>query len=128
MIGEALDFVARAALAAPFLISGVDKAVNQSVAAKEIEMLAGEIQLPVSKHIALMLIVVVQIIGSGMLLVAPLAAWGAIVLIAFLVPVTFVVHRFWSSAQVERRAKLDHFLLNVAIGGGLALVAARAIP
>lgn len=62
--------------------------------------------------------------GSGLALgVAPRAC--ALALTAALVPTTAVGHAFWEVDDPARRsAKLNSFLANVAIIGGLTLVAA----
>ncbi|MFT3694440.1 MAG: DoxX family protein [Kofleriaceae bacterium] len=50
--------------------------------------------------------------------------WGAIALIAFLVPVTVMMHAFWRTGDPIQRA---HFVKNVAlIGGCLILASGRA--
>jgi putative oxidoreductase len=48
---------------------------------------------------------------------------GALLLILFLVPVTLLYHAFWLYEGARRDAQLVHFLKNLAILGGLTLVA-----
>jgi putative oxidoreductase len=68
---------------------------------------------------------VVQLAG-GMLLVCgsvALAAVGCLLLAGFLVPATFIGHRFWAAAEEARRPQLVNFLKNAAIIGGLLCLA-----
>ena len=65
-------------------------------------------------------------LAAGGTLVA-LGLWadlGAVILVAFLVPVAFVIHPFWRFSGAERAGEQAVFLKDVALGGAaLALVA-----
>ena len=64
-------------------------------------------------------------IGGALLVLAGFhARLGALLLILFLVPTTFVFHNFWASQGPQRIADLLQFLKNLAILGGLLLVGA----
>lgn len=50
---------------------------------------------------------------------------GAIMVLAFLVPVTMVMHAFWKYDDAEeRRAQRIHFYKNIALIGGALLIVA----
>jgi putative oxidoreductase len=72
------------------------------------------------------------VIGSGLLMVAGglsvalgwRARLGAWCLVAFLVPTTLVMHRFWGLDDVgAARGELVHFLKNVSLLGAALLIA-----
>lgn len=45
--------------------------------------------------------------------------WGAVALVVFLIPATFIFHGFWGFQGMERQMQMINFLKNVSIGGGL---------
>ena len=64
-------------------------------------------------------------VGGGLALVTGIQAkYAALALALFTVPVTLIFHGFWHADAAEFQNQLNHFLKNVAIAGGLLLVAA----
>jgi len=51
-----------------------------------------------------------------------IAAW---LLFLYLIPVTFLFHNFWALQGAAQQDNMIHFLKNVAIMGGLVIVAAN---
>ena len=51
-----------------------------------------------------------------------IAAW---LLFLYLIPVTFLFHNFWALQGAEQQNNMIHFLKNVAIMGGLVILAAN---
>lgn len=51
-----------------------------------------------------------------------IAAW---LLFLYLIPTTFVFHNFWSMQGMEQQDNMIHLLKNVAIMGGLVILAAN---
>ena len=47
---------------------------------------------------------------------------GAIALILFLIPATFIFHNFWSFDGMEQQTQMIMFMKNLSIMGGLFLV------
>jgi uncharacterized membrane protein YphA (DoxX/SURF4 family) len=123
----AIDTGIRALIASPFLVSALDKTLRPAAAEAEIFSLAvrGGLSVPVGP--ALVAVLAVQWIGGTAMLVPKLAPYGAALLIAFLVPVTFLAHAFWTFPPDERAMKRDHFFGNIAILGGLLSVAVRLL-
>lgn len=120
---DALAFLARALLAATFLVSAIDKTFNPQAAKAEIRTLEGHTQIPLPANVMLALVLLAQW-GGGLAMLHPaIAPVGALILLAFLTPVTFVAHQFWAVPKEMRKQKIDHFLANAAIAGGLLLVA-----
>lgn len=117
------DDIARTLLAATFLVSAADKSLRPGAALAEIRTLAGHTRLRLPDAPILAGVLVAQWSGGVLLLFDATATVGAVILLAFLTPVTFVAHQFWSAPKEKRKEKLDHFLANAAIAGGLVLVA-----
>lgn len=67
--------------------------------------------------------IAVEVLGGLSLLLGLKARWGALVLAAFLVPVTLVFHGFWALEGMERQVQMVSFMKNVGLMGGLLLVA-----
>ncbi len=118
--------MARLLLAGTFLASAIDKSLRPASAIEEIRALGGHVKLPLPGPIVLAAVLAAQWLGGLALLHPASAAPGAMILLAFLLPVTIVAHQFWSAPAAKRKEKLDHFLANAAIAGGLLLVATRS--
>jgi putative oxidoreductase len=68
--------------------------------------------------------IVVEILGGLSVLIGWHARWGAWLLFLYLIPVTLILHNFWAFTGAEQQMQLVNFLKNLAIMGGLLLVAA----
>jgi putative oxidoreductase len=110
----------RILLSVLFLVSGVFKigAYSQTVgysASKGLPM-AG---------VAIACAAVLEIAG-GLAIIAgfqtKIAAW---LLFLYLIPVTFFFHNFWAMQGVEQQQNMINFLKNVAIMGGLVILASN---
>ncbi len=113
-------------LALIFLMSGLGKIGdwNGTVAYME----GAGVPIP---QVLLPIAIAVEIVGALMLIVGFRAQWGACALIVFLIASTYFFHAFWSMPQGttvearQRQEQMIHFMKNVAIAGGLIIVAAR---
>src|SRR5262245_12735618 len=65
-----------------------------------------------------------EVLGGILVLLGLFARWGAVALIVFLVGVTPVFHNFWVEDGPARMNQMQNFMKNVAITGGLLMVAA----
>jgi uncharacterized membrane protein YphA (DoxX/SURF4 family) len=111
----------RAALASPFLASGLLKALDWNSALAEFATLG--IWAP---QITVAAVIATQICGS-LLLVTRRGAWlGAGVLAVFTMLATLIAHPFWLLEGADRVRQLTTFLEHLAIVGGLAAVALLA--
>lgn len=62
----------------------------------------------------------IELVAGIMLILGLRTRFAALILILFLLPVTFIFHDFWNLVDDrERIEQLIHFLSNVAIMGGL---------
>jgi len=74
--------------------------------------------------IFLALSVLIEIGGGMLILFGYKTSWAALVLAAFLVPVTLTIHHFWTYQGEAMASQMTNFLKNLAIIGGLLSLAA----
>ena len=113
--------IARSLLAAIFLISGVRKAMAFSI----VSAMMAKKGFPAA-DVFLVLTIVLEIAGGLMLIANWNARYAAWALAAFTLAAGSIFHdfwNFWGSPQPEFNNQLNHFLKNLAIVGGLVLVA-----
>jgi len=111
--------LARILLAVLFLYSGVMKIAMFSQILPLMQ--AKGFPLP---GMSLGIAVAVELIGAALLIAgyqARLAAWA---LFIYLIPTTLVFHNFWAAQGMEHQTQLVNFLKNLAIMGGLLMIAA----
>ena len=111
--------VSRVMLAGLFVVFGVRKLMAVAGTAGYF----GKIGLPMPE-ILVWLVILVEL-GGGLLLIigwrTRLVAW---ILAAFTLGATFVAHRFWEFDAAQYVPQLTNFMKNLAITGGLLMVAA----
>jgi putative oxidoreductase len=106
-------------LSAIFLMSGFAKITDWSGTAAHMDK-EGMTAIPVFLAGAILLE-----IGGGLLIL--LGLWtrlGAAALIVFLVPATLIFHDFWTFEGQQRQQQMIQFMKNLALMGGLLMVAA----
>ena len=64
----------------------------------------------------------VELLGGLSLLFGYMTRYGAIMLMLFLIPVTYIFHDFWNLSGQVQTEQMIHFLSNLAIFGGLMYV------
>jgi len=109
----------RMMLAAVFVVFGIRKAMAVAGTTKYFATLG----LPMP-DVMVWLVILIEI-GGGLLLIlgwqTRLVAW---ILAAFVVCATFAAHRFWEFDGAQYVPQLTSFMKNLAIVGGLLMVAA----
>jgi putative oxidoreductase len=118
-----LALLARTLLAAIFLISGVRKVLGFGAVAA---MMADK-GFPIAPAF-LVATIALEIIGGVMLIANWHARYAAWALAAFTLAAGSIFHGFWHAAPAAFLNEFNHFLKNVAIVGGLLLVAAQPPP
>jgi putative oxidoreductase len=118
-----LALLARTLLASIFLISGTRKLMGFGMVA---EMMAGK-GFPMAS-VFLMATIALEIVGGVMLIANWNARYAAFALAAFTLAAGAIFHGFWHAAPSAFINEFNHFLKNVAIVGGLLLVAAQPSP
>jgi putative oxidoreductase len=72
------------------------------------------------------LAIIIEFLGGLSLLLGYKVRFMAIILILYLIPVTYFMHNFWTAQDPhEQNMQMFHFLKNVAIIGGLFYVVAN---
>lgn len=116
---DALALVGRILLGVIFVLSGFQKLTGFSGLATAI---AGK-GLPMPQVLAGLSVAIE--LGAGLLLVVGLKArWAALLLFLFTIPITLTFHNFWAMDGVQAAMNEIHFLKNLAIMGGMLMVAA----
>jgi transmembrane protein len=115
-----VELVARIAVAAPFLISGIAKLLDFPGAIAEVRGLTG--LEPAALFAGL--VVLTQLGGSALLIAGRRFAWiGALALAGFTAIATFCAHAFWLKPTAEQFLHRNIFFEHIAIAGGLVLLA-----
>jgi uncharacterized membrane protein YphA (DoxX/SURF4 family) len=114
----ALDYLARLALASPFLISGVVKLLDFPGAMNEV---AGLGLGPAGLFAAA--VILTQLGGSLLFLTRRYCWLGAGLLAGFTVLATLLAHPFWAFEGPDRGRQTATFFEHAAIVGGLAIAA-----
>lgn len=119
---EKVSFTAgRVLLSIIFIVSGLGKLPHFSAIAG---MMASK-GIPLASF-ALVVTLVIEI-GIGLLLLTGLKVrYAAVILALWLVPVTLTFHNFWAFQGQEQQEQMVNFLKNLAIIGGLLVVAASS--
>lgn len=118
-----LLWLARLALASPFLVSGIAKALDFAGATAEVRALtAVEPAAPLAA-----LVIAVQLGGAALLLVRGRAVWlGAGLLAAFTLAASLVAHDFWAVPEGARVRVATTFFEHCGLVAGLVLAALTA--
>jgi putative oxidoreductase len=109
--------IGRILLSAIFIISAVAKVMEwngtaQMMAAKGIPLAA----------VALAIATFIELAGGLAILFGVFSRVSALVMLLYLIPVTLIMHDFWSVGPAQMNIQLVNFLKNLAIMGGLAMV------
>jgi putative oxidoreductase len=116
----ALALAGRVLLSAIFLMAGAAKLANYTGTA-EMMTKHGMPAVP----FFLVAAALVELVGGLAVLVGYKARFGALALALFLIPTTLIFHNFWGVSGKEAEEQMQHFMKNVAIMGGLLMVAAQ---
>jgi putative oxidoreductase len=107
----------RLLLSAIFLLSGLTKFMDWNGTAA---YMAGH-GLPLIP-VLLPIAAIVEIAGGLAILIGFKSRLAALLLFLYLIPTTLVFHNFWTAAGIEHVNQMQHFLKNLAIMGGLAMI------
>jgi putative oxidoreductase len=73
-------------------------------------------------QVLLPLAIAALFIGGIMVLVGWKARWGALVLIAFMIPATLYFHDYWAYPEAQQMNQFHHFVKNLSIIGALLMI------
>lgn len=118
-VNPLVPLLARLAISLLFLVAGLRKAVAFAGTAGYFTRLG----FPMPEAMAALAIAVE--IGGGILLIAGWKTrWAALILLVLTLVATFAAHRFWEADAAQYANQLNHFLKNIAVAGGLLMLAA----
>jgi putative oxidoreductase len=109
----------RILLSLVFLIAGYRKLMGVAATAGYF----GKLGFPMPEVMAWVAIAV-ELGGAILLIVGWKTRWAASLLALFTLIAAFAAHRFWEVDPAQYANQMNHFLKNMAIVGGLILVAA----
>jgi putative oxidoreductase len=113
-----LPFFGRVFMSLIFIVSGFSKVVGYNAAVEYAK--SHGMPLPTG---AISAAIFIEFIGGTMILLGFRTRLAAIVIALFLVPTTLIFHNFWAYTGVEAQNLMFHFLKNLAIAGGLLMLA-----
>jgi putative oxidoreductase len=110
----------RLLISAIFVTSGFAKLTDTAVTAgyMESEGIPSAYALAIIAGLA-------EVLGGLAILCGFLTRIAALGLILFLIPTTLIFHDFWTYEGAEAKAQMGHFMKNLGIFGGLALLVGR---
>ena len=127
-MSDALNLVSRILLSAVFIVYGYLAFAdinpwmkfNQAALKRFFDMVAGGMAPPTWFGY---LIATIQLVGGLAILVGIKTRWVAYAFVVYLIFVVFLAHNFWDMQGAARGANMAHFYKNLAIMGGLLLLA-----
>lgn len=109
----------RILLSSVFILSGISKIT--SFAMEEGYVVSRHLPLPA---VALTIALIIELAGGFAILAGLYARFTAWILFLYMIPTTFLFHNFWTMSGMDRYDNTIHFQKNLAIMGGLLLLAA----
>jgi len=114
-----LILAGRILLALIFIFAGFDKMVHYAGTAGYMAS-AGMPWI----NLLLPLAILAELGGGLAIAVGWKTRWAAAALCLFIIPATLVFHAFWASPAAEAQMQMIHFMKNLAIMGGMLVLAA----
>ncbi|MDM7460625.1 MAG: DoxX family protein [bacterium] len=116
-----LSVVGRVLLCLIFLTSGVNKILTFEATAARM----ADAGMPLAP-LLLVGAIGLELVGSALVITGFHIPLGALMLLVFLVPATFIFHAFWKFEEPQQTAERIQFMKNLAITGALlGLIAPR---
>ena len=109
----------RILLSAVFIMGGIGKITGFSF--EESMVAAKHLPLPA---VALGIALIIELVGGLAILTGLFTRLTAWIVFLYMIPTTFLFHNFWSMQGADRIDTMIHFEKNLAIMGGLLLLAA----
>lgn len=116
---DVVDLIGRILLSFIFIFEAVDTILYFNKTKSQMS----EYGLNFQQDILLFGAIFLLLTGGTLLLIGYRIGLGAIFLMMYWIPVTFIVHSFWNDPLPERRLESILFMKNMAILGGLMFIA-----
>ena len=111
--------IGRILIALIFVIAGFGKISGFEGVAGYI----GSKGLPMPQVLAA-LTIALELVGGLMLIAGYKVRWVAIAFFLWLIPTTFIFHKFWGIDAAQVQNQMNHFLKNVSIMGAMLMLVA----
>jgi putative oxidoreductase len=115
------DLVGRILISAIFIFEATDSIMF----ADKTKMTMAEYGITWRPDLLLYTSIVALVIGAIMLLIGYRIRFGVWLLLLYWLPVTFIVYSFWNDPVEVQRLHAILFMKNIAIAGGLLMIAAH---
>lgn len=115
------DLVGRILISAIFFFEAIDSIMF----AEKMKMTMAEYGITWRPDFLLYSSIVALVIGAIMLLIGYRIRFGVWLLLLYWLPVTFIVYSFWNDPVTTQRLHAILFMKNLAIAGGLLMIAAH---
>ena len=109
----------RILLSSVYILSSISKITSFAMEKGYVE--ARHLPLPA---VALSVALIIELAGGLAVLVGFFTRFAAWILFLYMIPTTFLFHNFWTMSGMDRYDNTVHFQKNLAIMGGLLLLAA----
>ena len=117
--GSVVPLFGRILLSSVFILSGISKITSFSM--EEGYVVSRHLPLPA---VAISIALIIEIVGGLSILLGLFARFTSWILFLYLIPTTFLFHNFWTMQGMDRYDNTVHFEKNLAIMGGLLILAA----
>lgn len=115
------DLLGRILISAIFIFEAVDSILF----AEKTKMTMAEYGITWRPDFLLYLSIVLLVVGAIMLLIGYRIRFGVWLLLMYWLPLTFIVYSFWNDPVTIQRLNAILFMKNIAIAGGLLMIAAH---
>jgi len=115
---DVIDLIARILIACIFLFEAYDSTKYF----KSTKVLMTEYGITWQQDILLMGAIFLLILGGILVLIGYRSNFGAILLLLYWIPVTFILHSWWNDPSELQRTESIAFMKNIAIIGGLMMI------
>lgn len=115
---DIFDLIARILIACIFLFEAYDS----TVFFKSTKELMTAYNITWQQDILLSGAIFLLLLGGILILIGYRSGFGAILLLLYWVPVTFILHSWWNDPVELQREESINFMKNIAIIGGLLMI------
>lgn len=116
-----LDLIGRILISAIFFFEAIDSIMF----AEKTKATMAEYGLLWKPDLILYTAIIALMIGALMVLIGYRIRFGVWLLLLYWIPVTCIVHPFWNVAEDVQRIQAILFMKNIAVAGGLFMIAAH---
>lgn len=75
--------------------------------------------------ISVIIAAIIELLGGFAMIIGYQAAIASWILFVYLIPTSLIFHNFWAASEAEKQNQFVNFMKNLAIMGGLLILAAR---